>query len=143
PDSLGRYALVRSFIASPSKATDAPFCGDNILASQPTPRAPILGTDYYDYPPQFTGDKFKSFYERLVGGSTWHWQGIHVRMVPNDFENSVTEKALNLNERGVLSAAQGSSACNSYNTDKPTSPGEPNCNPNRQKWFVLLQAGIL
>ena len=22
---------------------------------------------------------------RLVGGSTWHWQGIHVRMVPNDF----------------------------------------------------------
>ena len=59
-DSLGRYALVRSFIASPSKATDAPFCGDNILASQPTPRAPILGTDYYDYPPQFAGDKFKS-----------------------------------------------------------------------------------
>src|SRR5262249_58097073 len=58
---------------------------DNILASQPNPRAPILGTDYYVYPPQFTGDKFKSFYERLVGGSTWHWQGIHVRMVPNDF----------------------------------------------------------
>src|SRR5262249_827574 len=22
---------------------------------------------------------------RLVGGSTWHWQGIYVRMVPNDF----------------------------------------------------------
>ena len=85
PDSLGRYALVRNFIASPSKATDAPFCGDNITASQPNPRAPILGTDYYVYPPQFTGDKFKSFYERLVGGSTWHWQGIHVRMVPNDF----------------------------------------------------------
>ena len=85
PDSLGRYALVRNFIASPSKAPDTPFCGDNITASQPNPRAPILGTDYYVYPPQFTGDKFKSFYERLVGGSTWHWQGIHVRMVPNDF----------------------------------------------------------
>jgi choline dehydrogenase-like flavoprotein len=84
-DSLGRYALVRSFISSPSKATDSPFCGDNILASQPTPRAPILGTDYYDYPAGFTGDKFVSFYERLVGGSTWHWQGIYVRMVPNDF----------------------------------------------------------
>jgi glucose dehydrogenase len=84
-DSLGRYALVRSFIASPSKATDTPFCGDNILASQPDPRAPTLGTNYYDYPPGDTGDKFVSYYERLVGGSTWHWQGIHVRMVPNDF----------------------------------------------------------
>ena len=84
-DSLGRYALIRSFISSPSKATDTPFCGDNILASQPDPRAPTLGTNYYDYPPNFTGDKFVSYYERLVGGSTWHWQGIHVRMVPNDF----------------------------------------------------------
>ena len=85
PDSLGRYALVRSYIASPSKATNTPFCGDNILATQPNPTNPTLGTDYYVYPPGFTGDKFKSFYERLVGGSTWHWQGIHVRMVPNDF----------------------------------------------------------
>jgi hypothetical protein len=24
-----------------------------------------------------------------------------------------------------------------------TSPNEPNCNLNRQKWFVLLQAGTL
>ena len=84
-DSLGRYALVRSFIGSPSKATDAPFCGDNILASQPDPRAPTLGTNYYDYPTGYTGDKFVSYYERLVGGSTWHWQGIYVRMLPNDF----------------------------------------------------------
>lgn len=84
-DSLGRYALVRSFIESPPKATDSPFCGDNILATQPDPRAPALGTNYYDYPAGYTGDKFISYYERLVGGSTWHWQGIYVRMVPNDF----------------------------------------------------------
>ena len=84
-ESLGRYALVSSFIGSPPKATDSPFCGDNILATQPDPRAPALGTNYYDYPPGYKGDKFISYYERLVGGSTWHWQGIHVRMVPNDF----------------------------------------------------------
>jgi len=84
-ESLGRYALVNSFIGSPPKATDSPFCGDNILATQPDPRAPALGTNYYDYPPGYAGDKFVSYYERLVGGSTWHWQGIHVRMVPNDF----------------------------------------------------------
>ena len=84
-ESLGRYALVNSFIGSPPKATDSPFCGDNILATQPDPRAPALGTNYYDYPQGYKGDKFISYYERLVGGSTWHWQGIHVRMVPNDF----------------------------------------------------------
>src|SRR6476620_2579464 len=87
-ESLGRYALVHSFIESPSKATDAPFCGDNILATQPDPRAPTLGTNYYDYPAGYTGDKFVSYYERLVGGSTWHWQGIYVRMVPSDFKMS-------------------------------------------------------
>jgi len=84
-ESLGRYALVNSFIGSPPKATDSPFCGDNILATQPDPRAPALGTNYYDYPTGYNGQKFVSYYERLVGGSTWHWQGIHVRMVPNDF----------------------------------------------------------
>jgi len=84
-ESLGRYALVRSFIESPPKATDSPFCGDNILANQPDPRAPALGTNYFDYPTGYSGDKFISYYERLVGGSTWHWQGIYVRMVPNDF----------------------------------------------------------
>jgi len=66
-----------------------------------------------------------------------------VTVIGGNVQNSVTEKVLNLNERGVLSAAQGSTACNSYNTDKPTSPGEPNCNLNKQKWFVLLQAAIL
>ncbi len=85
PDSLGRYALVRSFIGSPTKATNSPFCGDNVLANQPFPAAPINGTDYYDYQQGYTGDQFISYYERLVGGSTWHWQGIYVRMLPNDF----------------------------------------------------------
>src|SRR6266568_5802179 len=84
PDSLGRYALVRSFIGSPTKATNSPFCGDNVLANQPFPAAPINGTDYYDYQQGYTGDQFISYYERLVGGSTWHWQGIYVRMLPQD-----------------------------------------------------------
>jgi hypothetical protein len=66
-----------------------------------------------------------------------------VTVIGGNVQNSVTEKVLNLNKRGVLSAAQGSTVCDSYNPDKPTSGGEPNCNPNRQKWFVLLQAAIL
>lgn len=83
PDALGRYSLVHNYIESGSRTTDSPFCGDNILAPQPTPG--ILGVDYYDYPQGYTGDKFVSYYERLVGGSTWHWQAIYVRMLPNDF----------------------------------------------------------
>jgi len=66
-----------------------------------------------------------------------------VTVVGGNVQNSVTEKVLNLNKKGVLSTAQGSTACDSYNPDKPASGGEPNCNLNRQKWFVLLQAAIL
>jgi hypothetical protein len=66
-----------------------------------------------------------------------------VTVIGGNVQNSVTEKVLNLNKKGVLSAAQGSTVCDSYNPDKPTSGDEPNCNPNRQKWFVLLQAAIL
>ena len=61
-----------------------------------------------------------------------------VTVIGGNVHNSVTEKVLNLNERGVLSAGQGNSVCDSYQ-----SPGEPNCNLTRQKWFVLLQAAIL
>ena len=65
-----------------------------------------------------------------------------VTVIGGNVQNSVTEKVLNLNESGVLSAAQGNTRCDSYNTDIPTAPGEPNCNLNRQKWFVLLQAAM-
>ena len=65
-----------------------------------------------------------------------------VTVIGGNVQNSVTEKVLNLNTKGVLSTAQGSTVCDSYNPDRPMSGGEPNCNPNRQKWFVLLQAAI-
>lgn len=84
-DSLGRWSMVHSFVTSPSKAPDAPFCGDNILATQPNPVDPG-GNKYYDYDPAGKSDPFKSYYERLVGGSTWHWQGIYIRMLPGDFD---------------------------------------------------------
>jgi len=83
-DSLGRWSMVHSFVTSPSKAPDSPFCGDNILAVQPNPVDPG-GNKYYDYDSAGKSDPFKSYYERLVGGSTWHWQGIYIRMLPRDF----------------------------------------------------------
>ena len=99
PDSLGRWAMVHNYTSSSPKAPDAPFCGDDILPldaknqpsdyryAQPNPIA--NGENYYFYDdsdPTKKSDRFKSFYERLVGGSTWHWQGIYVRMLPRDFK---------------------------------------------------------
>lgn len=101
-DSLGRWAMVHNFTNSPSKAPDSPFCGDDVLPVDPgvDPKkdpgkyrfvqpSPIEdgGKNYYDYDAESIAKKrfFKSYYERLVGGSTWHWQGIYIRMLPNDF----------------------------------------------------------
>ncbi|RUL72501.1 GMC family oxidoreductase [Dyella choica] len=50
---------------------------------------------YFTYPPQppgLTGDSqealfaFASSYERIGGGTTWHWLGTSLRLFPNDFE---------------------------------------------------------
>src|SRR5258706_7613556 len=96
-DERNRDRMVDYFVGSPSRATDAPFCGDDVLAPQPNPRRSsdgldpenrFDGTNYYWYPPDYKQDKFLSYYERVVGGSTGHWQGIPVRMMPSDFKNS-------------------------------------------------------
>lgn len=83
PDSLNRLALLRNYMMSPGKTPDAPYCGEELDPDlQPNQ---IDGKNYYQYP---DGNKhaFKSFFEKLVGGSTWHWQGIWLRMLPSDFE---------------------------------------------------------
>jgi choline dehydrogenase-like flavoprotein len=50
---------------------------------------------YFTYPPQapgLSGDSpealfaFASSYERIGGGTTWHWLGTSLRLLPNDFE---------------------------------------------------------
>ncbi|MCA9858821.1 MAG: GMC family oxidoreductase [Thermomicrobiales bacterium] len=35
-------------------------------------------------------DMFASNYERLVGGTTWHWLGTAIRLIPNDFSMKST-----------------------------------------------------
>ena len=102
PDSLDRRAMAHNFYTSPSKSPDSPFCGEDVLPVDPKfdPQARPLkyrfvqpdpvsnGENYYFYDPDPAkkSDRFKSYYERLVGGSTWHWQGIYIRMLPSDFE---------------------------------------------------------
>ncbi|WP_440874199.1 GMC family oxidoreductase [Thalassotalea sp. PLHSN55] len=72
-------------------------------ATENTPRYTVLQVDawrkpkqcYFDYTPQETGIDgtslkakfaFASSYERIGGGTTWHWLGTSLRHFPEDFE---------------------------------------------------------
>jgi glucose dehydrogenase len=105
PDSIGRWSMAHYYWTSPSKSPDSPFCADGVLPIDPTiqpPNYPFVQpnpigpqdpdkSNYYVYRDPVDArnpNRFKSYYERLVGGSTWHWQGIYIRMLPNDFRMS-------------------------------------------------------
>ncbi|MBR1282821.1 DUF2272 domain-containing protein [Bradyrhizobium sp. AUGA SZCCT0177] len=62
-----------------------------------------------------------------------------VVVIGGNVQNSVTRKTLNLTEQYFLSSSQGTPECEAYNPDKRGSYA-PNCNLNKQEWFVLLQA---
>jgi hypothetical protein len=62
-----------------------------------------------------------------------------VTVIGGNVQNSVTERVLTLDKRGVLSKRQGTKACGPNNPDS-LATGRANCNFNDQKWFVLLQA---
>lgn len=87
PDMPGRYDLVRTFAKSAAKGQDAPYVefktadGQLLTAPQPEDENP---NKYYVQ--DKNAPQFKSFYERIVGGSMWHWQGICIRMIPSDFK---------------------------------------------------------
>lgn len=59
------------------------------LPESPYPNSPWAPTpsslDPNSYYVQTGPDMFSSNYERLVGGTTWHWLGTAIRLVPNDF----------------------------------------------------------
>jgi choline dehydrogenase-like flavoprotein len=96
----GRTLLVKNYAASASKGQDSPYT-DEVRNSRyyssppavaaPQPQDEPIGDDPEYYMPTKkdnpdTNRQFKSFYERVVGGSTWHWQGLAPRMVPRDFK---------------------------------------------------------
>src|SRR5262249_4938294 len=95
PEELaGRQTLINNFAASASKGQDSPYGSEaktSYYIPPPSPLAPQAGDEAGD-PAYFIYDgnpdknhRFQSWYERLVGGSTWHWQGLVPRMMPNDF----------------------------------------------------------
>jgi choline dehydrogenase-like flavoprotein len=93
PQDHARFDLRQRFVQSWSKGQTSPYVP--YVAPQPNALdapnlAPTLrdGRDYYveqDPPNGDRGKLFVSYYQALVGGALWHWQGIAVRMVPTDF----------------------------------------------------------
>ncbi|MEX4005506.1 GMC family oxidoreductase N-terminal domain-containing protein, partial [Paraburkholderia sp. EG285A] len=76
--TVDRAAAVAAFGASKDKPLGAPY--QAVGAAGPEHPGPM--NEYYD---QAGPEDFLSTYERIAGGSTWHWLGHTPRLLPNDF----------------------------------------------------------
>ena len=78
---VDRAQATQRFWDAPIKVPECPY--------PPSPQAnhPISNDPDYWYR-QVGPDKFKSTYVKVVGGTTWHWLGTCLRLVPNDLRLS-------------------------------------------------------
>jgi choline dehydrogenase-like flavoprotein len=82
---VDRDAATQRFWDAPIKVPECPYL--------PTPEAehPISNDPDYWYR-QVGPDKFRSTYVKVVGGTTWHWLGTCLRLVPGDFRLSTAHR---------------------------------------------------
>jgi choline dehydrogenase-like flavoprotein len=80
---IERATIVSNFYADPFKAPETCYPNPD-HAQRPTVTA------LKDYYVQEGPDDFASTYERVVGGTTWHWLGTSLRLLPNDFKTKTT-----------------------------------------------------
>lgn len=76
--SVDRAAAVDAFRNAIAKTPESAY-PDVAYAPRPTTLDP------YGYYVQDGPDAFCATYERRVGGTTWHWLGTALRLLPNDF----------------------------------------------------------
>jgi choline dehydrogenase-like flavoprotein len=78
---VDRTQATQRFWDAPIKVPECPY--------PPSPEAnhPISNDPDYWYR-QVGPDKFKSTYVKVVGGTTWHWLGTCLRLIPNDLRLS-------------------------------------------------------
>lgn len=79
-----RLEKVRQWAISSPKIPSAPYTGTRADEKAPRPIVTKIDDGYYDQTE--SPRTYKSNYERLVGGSTWHWLGNVPRLLPNDFK---------------------------------------------------------
>ena len=80
---IERGTIVNNFYADIYKAPETCYPNPD-HAQRPTVTA------IKDYYVQEGPDNFSSTYERVVGGTTWHWLGTSLRLLPNDFKTKTT-----------------------------------------------------
>jgi choline dehydrogenase-like flavoprotein len=74
---VDRQAALAAWGASAGKSLGSPYGGAAIGPEHPGPL-----NNYYD---QAGPEDYLSTYERIAGGTTWHWLGHTPRLLPNDF----------------------------------------------------------
>lgn len=84
PEIEDRLALVKRFAEAPAKIPSAPYEDEIGQAHAPSPRVTDKSGEGH-YTQETSRTPLKSTYQRLVGGSTWHWLGNTPRFLPNDF----------------------------------------------------------
>ena len=76
---VDRNEGVELYRAAVAKSPESPYPGTFWA-----PRPDVLDLDHYYV--QSGPEKFRSTYIRRVGGTTWHWLGSWIRLLPSDFE---------------------------------------------------------
>jgi choline dehydrogenase-like flavoprotein len=79
---IDRAAAVKVFRAATAKVPESPYPN---TAWAPHPTVLEIGVPGTGYFIQDGPDPFGSTYERIVGGTTWHWLGTTPRLLPSDF----------------------------------------------------------
>jgi choline dehydrogenase-like flavoprotein len=80
---IDRDAAVKVFRQATAKVPESPYPN---TAWAPHPTVLEIGVPGTGYFLQDGPDPFGSTYERIVGGTTWHWLGTTPRLLPSDFQ---------------------------------------------------------
>src|SRR4051794_14265504 len=76
-----RDEAVAAFVAAPAKVPESPYPNTEWAPRPSVLEIGVPGTGYFL---QNGPDPFGSTYERIVGGTTWHWLGSCPRLLPTD-----------------------------------------------------------
>lgn len=79
PNEVNRQKLMKKFFVAAAKTPESPYADEKMA-----PRPEVLNLDGYYV--QKGASKFGSTYERRVGGTSWHWLGTSIRLIPSDFK---------------------------------------------------------
>jgi len=80
---MSRLNKVRQWATASEKIPSSPYTGTRADVKAPRPVVIGIENNYFDQ--SESPQTYKSNYERLTGGSTWHWLGNVPRLLPNDF----------------------------------------------------------